>query len=52
MASTTFEELALAEALVQRQIKKKKVLAKVGQASLTVWQGQQLHCLNKEHDVA
>ena len=29
----------------------KKVLVKVGQASLTVWQGQQLHYLNKEHDV-
>ena len=29
----------------------KKVLVKVGQASLTLWQGQQLHYLNKEHDV-
>ena len=36
-ASATFEEFALTEALTQRQTK--KVLVKMGQASLTMWQG-------------
>ena len=29
----------------------KKFFVKMGQTSLTMWQGQQLHYLNKEHDV-
>ena len=52
MTAQTVEELSFSRSLNTETNKQTttKDLVKVGQASLMMWQGQQLHYLNRVHD--